>query len=114
MLIASIGVYGIMSYVVTRRRVEIGVRLALGAQPRTVVRMILRESATVLAIGIVLGVLLAGVALRPAAGLLYELRPSDPMSFGIGSGLLAVVGLLAVWIPARRASAVAPVVALRE
>jgi putative ABC transport system permease protein len=113
-LIASIGLYGIMSYLVTRRRIEIGVRMALGAEPGTVIRMIFAESGTLLAIGLVIGVALAALASRPAASLLYGLTPLDPASFALGAGALTCVALLAVWVPARRASKVAPIVALRE
>jgi putative ABC transport system permease protein len=113
-LIASIGVYGIMSYLVTRRRLEIGLRLALGARPGSVVRMILSESATLLAVGVACGAGLAVVALQPAAGLLYGVRPLDPASFAIGTVGLAIVTMLAVWAPARRASGIAPMAALRE
>jgi predicted permease len=113
-LIASIGLYGIMSYLVTRRRVEIGVRMSLGAEPGAVVRMILLESGVLLALGLVVGVTLATIALQPAASLLYGLTPLDPASFALGTGLLGCVALLAAWFPARAASRVAPIVALRE
>ena len=113
-LIASVGVYGIMSYLVTRRRVEIGVRLALGAQPGNVVRMIVAESFTLLVIGVGIGTVLAIVALQPAAGLLYGVRPLDPLSYATATGGLVIIALLAAWAPARRASGVASMTALRE
>jgi putative ABC transport system permease protein len=113
-LIASIGLYGVMSYVVTRRRVEIGVRMALGAEPRTVLRMMLAESGVLLAVGLGIGVALAAVALRYATELLYGLTPLDATSFAVAIGVLGFVSLLAAWFPARRASRLAPTVALRE
>jgi predicted permease len=114
MLIATIGLYGVMSYMVTRRQVEIGIRMALGAEPGTVVRMVLAESGALLGAGVVIGIVLAIVASRYAASLLYGLEPWDPASFAIAAGGLGLVSLLAAWIPARRASRVAPTIALRE
>lgn len=114
MLIATVGLCGVMAYLVTRRKVEIGIRMALGADARAVVRMILGESGVLLAAGVLLGVGLAVVASRWAASLLYELEPWDPASFAITIGALGAVSLVAAWIPARRASRVPPTVALRE
>ena len=113
-LIAAIGLYGVMAYNVTRRRIEIGVRMALGAHSRDVIRMVLVESCTLVAIGAAIGVVLATVALRYAAALLYGVRPLDATSFALGIIALALVSFLATWIPARRASRLAPTVALRE
>ena len=112
-LIATIGLYGVMSYMVTRRRVEIGIRMALGADPRAVIRMIIGESAALLAVGVVIGAALAYGAVRWVATLLYGLTPWDPTSFTIGAAALALVSLLAAWLPARRASRLEPTVALR-
>ncbi len=114
MLIAAIGLYGVMSYSVTRRRVEIGVRMALGAAPRQVIRMILAESGTLLGVGVAIGAALAIVASQYAESLLYGLKPLDPTSFVLGIVVLAVVSVLAAWIPARRASRLAPAEALYE
>lgn len=113
MLIATIGLYGVMSYMVSRRKVEIGIRMALGADPRNVVRMVLRESGVLLALGVIVGVGLAFTAARYAESLLFGMTASDPGSFGIAIVVLGVVSLIAAWIPARRASRVAPTVALR-
>lgn len=113
MLIATIGLYGVMSYMVSRRRVEIGIRMALGAEPGTVIRMVLRESGLLVVIGIVAGTALAVFASKWAASLLFELKPWDPVSIVVAVALLGSVSLLAAWIPARRASRVAPTVALR-
>jgi len=114
MLIASIGLYGVMSYMVTRRRVEIGVRMALGAEPRRIIRMVLAESGVLLAAGVPIGVGLAIAASRYAASLLYGLTPLDPTSLVLAIGALGVVCVLAAWFPARRASRLGPTVALRE
>jgi predicted permease len=114
MMIAVVGLYGVMSYLVTRRRVEIGIRMALGADPQTVVRMVIAESGALVAIGIGAGVAFAIVASRWARALLYALEPWDPWSLALAAGTLALVSILAAWIPARRASHVAPTIALRE
>ena len=113
MLIATIGLYGVMSYMVSRRRVEIGIRMALGAEPRTVVRMVLRESALLLGVGVLAGV---GLAVLCRAGRRVCCSAS---SRGIRRRsrwpwpALGAVSFLAAWIPARRASRLAPTVALR-
>jgi putative ABC transport system permease protein len=88
--------------------------MALGAQPRTVVRMMLAESGVLLAVGIGIGVALAAVALKYATELLYGLTPLDATSFAVAIGVLGFVSLLAAWFPARLASRLAPTVALRE
>jgi ABC-type antimicrobial peptide transport system permease subunit len=113
MLIATIGLYGVMSYMVSKRRVEIGIRMALGADPATVVRMVLRESTVLLLVGVLIGSTLAVFASKWAASLLFELKPWDPVSIAVAVALLGSVSLLAAWIPARRASRVAPTIALR-
>jgi len=114
LLIAAIGLYGVMSYLVTRRRIEIGVRMALGAEPRTIISMMFAECGVLLAIGFAIGLVLAGVTLRYAAALLYGLTPLDASSFALAIGVLGFASVLATWFPARRASRLAPTVALRE
>jgi putative ABC transport system permease protein len=113
-LIATIGLYGVMSYMVTRRKVEIGIRMALGADAGSVVRMVLRESTLLLVAGVVIGVGLAVFSARWAASLLFGLKPWDPASLIVAAVGLAVVSLIASWIPARRAARLAPTLALRE
>jgi len=98
---------------VSRRRIEIGIRMALGAEPRSVVRMVLAESGMLVAVGVVVGVALAIGASNYAASLLYGLEPWDPVSIGMAVAALGIVSLLAAWIPARRASRLAPTLALR-
>jgi hypothetical protein len=113
-LIATIGLYGVMSYMVTRRKIEIGIRMALGADTRSVVRMVIGESLVLLVAGVLIGTVLAVLAARWAATLLFELKPWDPASFALAAAGLGGVSLLAAWIPARRAARLAPTIALRE
>ena len=112
--IATIGLYGVMAYLVSRRRKEIGLRIALGAAPRAVIGMMLAESGLLLVTGVVIGGVLAVFASHYAASLLYGISPLDPWSFAIGISALAAVGLLASWVPAHRAANMAPTSALRE
>jgi predicted permease len=111
--LAMIGLYGVMSYVVARRRNEIGIRLALGADPSGVVRMILGEAGVMLLVGLAAGALLAVFAARATATLLFGVQPWDPTTLASSAVALAVVGLAASWLPARRASRIAPAIALR-
>ena len=114
LFIATIGLYGVMSYMVGRRRTEIGVRMALGADAGTVVRMIVRETGVLLVAGLIVGAALSFYAARAATSFLYELKPSDPLTMAMAMATLASVTLLAGWIPARRAARLPPTVALRE
>jgi len=114
LVLACIGIYGIMAYSVARRTNEIGIRMALGAQSRRVQRMVLREASWLVFTGIVAG-LVIGVAMgRLIASMLYGLKSYDPFTFLGASLLLIVVALLASWIPARRAASVDPMKALRH
>lgn len=114
MLLAMIGLYGVMSYMVVRRRSEIGIRMALGADRRAVVRMVVREAALLVAIGLGAGTILA-LAVSPAAGtLLFGLRPNDPLTIMMALAALAAVAVAASYVPARRAAGLDPMVALRE
>ena len=113
LLLASIGLYGVMSFVVTQRTHEIGVRVALGAQGRDVVRLFLKEGLRLTVIGLAAG-LAGGIGIsRLLAAVLVDLSPLDPLAFGGVSLFLALVALLACWIPARRAARVEPLMALR-
>ncbi len=114
LLIATVGLYGVISYLVARRRMEIGIRMALGASRASVVRAIVSEAGVLLAVGLVVGGVLAVVAARAADTLLYGLAPWDPSTLALAGGILAMVSLVASWLPARRASRVAPTIALRE
>jgi predicted permease len=113
LLLASIGLYGVMSYSVTRRTGEIGIRIALGASPHAVQRMVLRESILLLAIGILLGVPLALAGGRYVRAQLFELSPYDPAIFATAIASIALVTVFAAWLPARRASRINPMAALR-
>jgi predicted permease len=113
-VIAAIGLYGVMSYLVARRRNEIGIRMALGADRAAVVKMVLRESGMLLAAGIVVGAVLAVGAARTASALLFGLTPGDPITFAKAVAGLAAVAALASYLPAARAARIDPTLALRE
>jgi predicted permease len=111
--LAVIGLYGVKAYSVARRTREIGIRMALGAQRGTVVRMIMREGFFMLLCGITLGLLLAAAAGKILSGILYGVGALDPIAFTAAPMLLAVAALVATWLPARRAATLNPVEALR-
>jgi predicted permease len=111
--LACIGIYGLMSYSVLRRTNEIGIRLALGAQTRTLLWMILRESVILLALGLAIGLPIAYASTGVLTKLLYELSPTDTATFVVAAVTVAVMTILAAWLPARRATKVDPMVALR-
>lgn len=113
LLLASIGLYGLMSYTVTRRTREIGIRVAVGAQRKTVLWLVLRETLLLAFLGIVIGIPAALAAARLIASMLFGLSPSDVPTIIAVSLLLLLVALLAGYLPARRASAIEPIVALR-
>jgi predicted permease len=112
--LACVGIYGVMAYSVANRRNEIGIRLALGAQPEQVRGMILRESGRLALVGIVAGVLAALFLMRMVAWMLYGIHSYDPVTLAAAVLLLLLVALGASWIPARRASSVQPMEALRH
>ena len=114
LLLACIGLYGVMSYGVARRTNEIGIRMALGAQRRSVLWLVLREVLVLVGIGLVVGVLASLVVTKTAASLLYELKPNDPLTIALATSLLTIVALLAGYLPARRAARVDPMTALRD
>jgi putative ABC transport system permease protein len=113
-LIATIGLYGVMSYTVARRRNEIGIRMALGAARSDVVRMVMREAGVLLVAGVLVGTALAIAAARTAATLLFGLHPGDPVTLAMAAGGLGLVAMLASYVPALRASRLQPTEALRE
>jgi len=113
-LLAMVGLYGVISFLVARRRNEIGIRLALGAERGQVVAMVMREAARLLAIGVVTGVALSLLAGRGAGSLLFGLRPYDPLTLVTAALLLALIAAVASFLPARRASKLNPMVALRD
>jgi putative ABC transport system permease protein len=113
LLLASVGVYGVLSYSVSQRTQEIGVRIALGAASRDVMRLVVGQGLKLAATGIVLGAIGAFFATKGIRTLLFNVTPSDPVSFGGVAIFLAIVALVASYIPARRAVAVDPIIALR-
>jgi ABC-type antimicrobial peptide transport system permease subunit len=112
-LLAAVGLYGVMAYVVARRTREIGIRMALGATQRHVAGMVLGEIAGIAAVGLVVGLTAAYALGRVLESLLFGVKASDPFVFAAASGLLVVVAALAGWLPARSAARVDPMVALR-
>jgi putative ABC transport system permease protein len=114
LVLALVGVYGVTAYLVAQRTREIGVRLALGAGPRSVVRLVVRQGMTAAAVGLVFGVIGALALTRLMSGLVYGVSVTDATTFGAVVLLLGVATVVANWIPARRAARVDPVVALRQ
>jgi putative ABC transport system permease protein len=111
--LATIGLYGVMSFSVTQRSREIGVRMALGAREGDVLRLVLRQGLTLVALGMVAGLLLAAGVTRVASGLLFGVSPTDPAAFGATSAVLLLAAFAATLIPAMKAVAVTPSEALR-
>jgi len=113
MLLALIGLYGALSYLVTLRRTEFGIRMALGALPQSILSMVMRDVAVVLIGGVGAGACLSLLAVRLLQKMLFGLSPHDPATLVAAIGLLSAVALLAGYLPARRAMRVDPMVALR-
>ena len=114
MLLAAIGLYGVLALSVAQRRREIAVRLALGAPPRSVLRLTVRDGMMLVAIGLAVGAIGAAVSTRLLRAALFETSVYDPLTFIIVPLVLISVALAASYLPARRAAAVDPVVALRD
>jgi predicted permease len=114
LLLAAIGIYGVMAYTFSQRTHEIGIRMALGAQPRDILRMALSEGMTLVAVGLGSGLIGALILTRFLRSMLYAVTPNDPLTFVALAALLAAVAWLACFIPARRATQVDPLVALRD
>ncbi len=108
LILALIGVYGVVSYAVARRTREVGIRMSLGARPLEVVRLLMRDGFALVALGALLGVIVALLAARVLRTVLYGIEPIDPITFTIGPIALPAIGALAAWVPAQRASRVDP------
>ena len=112
-LLAAIGIYGVTAYMVTSRTREIGIRMALGAQSRDVVRMVLRQGMTLALIGVAIGLTLAAGVSRALGSLLFGVGPADPLAFGGSAAAFCLIGLAACYVPARRATEIEATEALR-
>jgi ABC-type antimicrobial peptide transport system permease subunit len=113
LFMATVGLYGVLSFAVSRRTQEMGIRMALGAASRDVVGLVARQGARQLGIGVTIGLLLAFGVTRVIGLLMYQVDPQDPTVFGAVLAVIVVVGMSAAIVPARRATGVDPVTALR-
>src|SRR5262249_35496614 len=113
LILAAVGLYGVLAYVVTQRTQEIGIRLALGARKANVLSLVITQGMKLVLVGTVVGILAALALTQLMRNLLYQIQPNDPLTFVGVTILLVAVALLACWLPARRAARVEPMVALR-
>ena len=114
LILASIGLYAVMAFSVSRRTAEVGIRMALGADGRRIMGLILKQGTVPLGIGLVVGLMLAVGLGRALSTFLYDVSATDPLTFVVVPIVLALVSLVALLVPASRAAAIAPVIALRE
>ncbi len=112
--LAAVGLYGLVSYSVSLRTHEIGMRISLGALPAQIVRMVIGQGLTLISVGVVAGVAISLMVTRVLRGFLFGVSPTDPATLGAITVVLVTVALVACWLPARRATRVDPLVALRH
>jgi ABC-type antimicrobial peptide transport system permease subunit len=113
LVLGIVGLYGVIAYIVTLRTRELGVRIALGAQPRAVAAMVTRQGLVLSGAGIVVGLVLVAAVARFLRSFLYEVAPTDPVTLAGAAGILLAFATMASWVPARRAARVDPMEALR-
>ena len=113
LVLAVVGIYSVVSYAAAQRTQEIGIRVAMGASPNDILKMVLRQGLTVVGIGLAVGLALALAGTRLLGSLFLGIKPTDPLTFTVVFGLLTAIALLACWVPARRATRIDPLVALR-
>lgn len=113
LVLAVVGIYSVVSYAAAQRTQEIGIRVAMGASPREILKMVLRQGLGVVGIGLAVGLLVAFVGTRVMSNLIVGIKPTDPLTFAVVVSLLTAIALFACWIPARRATRIDPLVALR-
>jgi len=112
-LLAAVGLYGVVAFSVTRRTREIGVRIALGATPANVLWLFLKQMAVLVGAGVIIGTGGALAATRLLSTMLYDVKPADPLAFAAAAAVLMATAAIAAWLPARRATHVDPMTALR-
>ena len=114
LVLAIVGVYGVLSYAVAQRRREVGIRVALGAEPATVKSLFVRQGLVLAAVGGIIGLFAAGVLSRWIASLLFQVAGLDPLTYGASGAIILIAAMAASYIPARRAAQVDPMETLRS